>query len=82
MNQKQRKAKLKRANHHRTMAKCPDYQSKWSERMDKWVDQMKEKGRLVDAAEPGPKRNWPAIAINSLIVFCILFVMCAMVFMG
>lgn len=47
MNHKQRKAKSKRANQHRYMAKTPEYQANWENRHDKWVEQMKEKDRFV-----------------------------------
>lgn len=51
MDRKQRKAKLKRANQHRLMAKTPEYQANWENRQDKWVEQMKAIGRLVESEE-------------------------------
>lgn len=47
MNKKQRKAKLKKTNHHRLIAKTTEYQARWEVRHDKWVEQMKEKDRFV-----------------------------------
>ena len=78
MNQKQRKAKLKRANQHRLMAKSPEYRANWEQRQDKWVEQMKANGRLIEVndddfdfwGEPKPKRNgWNMAVIVLLTVF-------------